>query len=53
MDADALAEALNALIDDPRRRAEMGAFAKKRIETEFRAETVARTEFELYRELLA
>ncbi|MDQ1256199.1 MAG: hypothetical protein QG656_795 [Candidatus Hydrogenedentes bacterium] len=53
MDADALAEALNTLIDDPRRCAEMGAFAKKRIETEFRAETVARTEFELYRELLA
>lgn len=49
-DPAALAEALNVLLADPARRAAMGAYAKARIERDFRAETVARQEFELYQE---
>jgi len=47
----ALAEALNALLADPARAEAMGAHARQRIETSFRAEVVARQEFELYREV--
>ncbi len=52
-DPAALAEAINTLLSDPERRTRMGAFARARIEKEFRAETVARREFELYQEALA
>ena len=51
-DPGALAEALNALLDDPGRRAAFGEFAKRRVETEFHAEQVARTEFGLYEEVM-
>lgn len=51
-DAEALASAINSLLGDPRRREEMGAYAKRRVETELNAETIARTEFDLYRKLL-
>ena len=50
-DAAALTAALNALLADPARRAEMGNYAKARIASSFRAEVVARQEFELYREV--
>ena len=52
-DPAALADAVNALLSDPSRRHEMGAFARKRVEQEFRAEDVARRAFELYRETVA
>jgi len=51
-DAPALAEAINALLDDPERRRGMGEYAKRRVETQFQAEAVARQEFDLYREAL-
>lgn len=46
----ALAAAINGLLADQERRLRMGAAAKARIEREFRAEHVARREFELYQE---
>ncbi len=49
-DASALAGAVNRLLRDVELRARMGAAARARIEREFRAEQVARLEFELYRE---
>jgi O-antigen biosynthesis rhamnosyltransferase len=51
-DPEALAEAINGLLDDPARARAMGAFARKRVEQEFHAERVARAEFEVYQELL-
>ena len=51
-DPDALAEAINGLLDDPMRARAMGAFARKRVEQEFHAERVARAEFEVYQGLL-
>lgn len=52
-DAEALAHALNTFLDDPERRAGMGAYAKARIAERFTAEQVAREEFALYEEALA
>lgn len=52
-DSRALAEAVNGLLLDPARRTGMGAYARERIEREFRAETVAKQEFTLYQEALA
>lgn len=49
-DPEALAAAINALLDDPAQRQEMGGYARRRIETSFRADVVARQEFELYQE---
>lgn len=51
-DPGALAEAINALLEDEPLRRRLGEFARRRIETEFHAERVARREFELYRGLL-
>jgi len=51
-DAEALAEAINALLGDPGRRERMGAFARGRVEREFRAEETARKEFALYQEAM-
>jgi rhamnosyl/mannosyltransferase len=51
-DPEALAEAVNALLDDPERARRMGEFARRRVETQFRAEQVARAEFESYQEVL-
>lgn len=51
-DAGALAAALVDLVTDPERRARLGAAARARYETEFRADTWARALHELYRELL-
>jgi rhamnosyl/mannosyltransferase len=48
---DALAEAINALMADPARRADLGAYAKARVLESFTAETIARQEFEVYREV--
>jgi rhamnosyl/mannosyltransferase len=51
-DSEALADAINALLDEPERARAMGEFARKRVERDFRAERVARAEFELYQEVL-
>lgn len=51
MDAPALAEAINALLDDPERAAAMGARARARVLRDFDAAAVARAEFEIYREI--
>jgi glycosyltransferase involved in cell wall biosynthesis len=51
-DPEALADAINRLLDDPGERSRMGAFAQRRVQTEFRAEDVAKKEFELFQELL-
>lgn len=51
-DADALADAINALLGDASLRERMGAFARKRVADEFHAEKIARTEFALYQEVL-
>ena len=50
-DSDALAEAVNSLLSDPRRCTELGDNARRRVCKEFRAETVARAEFELYQDV--
>ncbi|HIJ66569.1 MAG TPA: glycosyltransferase [Candidatus Hydrogenedentes bacterium] len=47
-DAEALAEAVNALLADEPRRQEMGERARRRVQTEFHAETLARKELALY-----
>lgn len=49
---EALAEAVNTLLDDPARRESMGAFAGVRVRREFHAETAARAEFALFQEVL-
>ena len=51
-DAVELANAINTILEDPALAQRMGAFAKHRVETELHAETVARREFELYKEAL-
>jgi rhamnosyl/mannosyltransferase len=51
-DPAALAEAINAMLDDAPRRQQMGDFARRRIQAEFHAERIARREFELYRGVL-
>ena len=51
-DPAALAEAVNALLSDAALRREMGTFARRRVETEFHAEAVARAEFAHYQEAL-
>ena len=51
-DAQALAAALNELLDDAPRRGAMGAYAQARIRRTFHAEAVARAEYELYLEAL-
>lgn len=51
-DAEALAAAVNQLTDDAAMRKQFGAAAKKRVETEFHAERIARAEFDLYEKLL-
>ena len=51
-DAEALAAAINQLTDDAALRKQFGAAAKKRVETGFHAERIARAEFDLYGKLL-
>jgi len=50
-DPPALAAALNALLDDPARRAAMGAAGRQRVREEFSAELMARRTLEVYREI--
>ena len=50
-DPTALAAALNALLDDPARRAAMGAAGRQRVREEFSAELMARRTLEVYREI--
>ena len=50
-DPAALAAALRVLLDDPPRRATMGAAAKWRVHEEFSAELMARRTLEVYREV--
>jgi rhamnosyl/mannosyltransferase len=52
-DPKALAAALSALLDDPARRAAMGAAARQRVREEFSAELMARRTLEVYREVVA
>jgi glycosyltransferase involved in cell wall biosynthesis len=52
-DPAALAAALRALLDDPARRAAMGAAARLRVREEFSAEPMARRTLEVYREVVA
>lgn len=52
-DPGALAAAINALLADPARREALGAFARERVRREFRAEAVARAEFDLFQDVLA
>ena len=47
-DAEAFAEAVNHLLAHPDERQRMGEFARARILRDFRSETVARREYELY-----
>ena len=51
-DPEALAGAVNELLDAPERARSMGEFARKRVEQSFHAELVARTEFDIYREVM-
>ena len=51
-DAQALAEAVNALLDDPKRRRAMGETAQARVSAEFDARRVAREEVDIYAEML-
>lgn len=51
-DSSALAEAINTLLDDPARRAELGAAGRHRVEREFSLETMTRRTLELYAEVL-
>jgi len=51
-DPEALAEAVNTLLADEALRRRMGEFARRRVETEFTAERVARREFALYQEVV-
>jgi rhamnosyl/mannosyltransferase len=48
----ALAGAINRLLSDPAERATMGRQAQERVRSLFRAEDIARREFELYQEAL-
>jgi glycosyltransferase involved in cell wall biosynthesis len=52
-DPAALAAALSALLDDPARRAAMGAAARQRVREEFSAELMAQRTLEVYREIVA
>jgi glycosyltransferase involved in cell wall biosynthesis len=52
-DPAALAAALNALLDDPARRAAMGAAGRQRVREEFNAELMARRTLEVYREVVS
>ena len=52
-DPAALAAALNSLLNDPPRRAAMGAAARQRVRQEFSAELMARRTLEVYREIAA
>jgi len=49
-DPAALADAVNALLDDDALRARLGAQARERVTRDFQAEAVARAEFDCYRE---
>jgi len=51
-DADALADAVNTLLADESMCQTLGEAAKARVWREFRAEDIARREFELYQEVL-
>ncbi len=50
-DAQALAEAINALLADPERARAMGVRARERVLRDFDAEAVARMEFDIYQEI--
>lgn len=50
-DPEALAAAINTLLDSSELRRRMGEFARQRVYAEFHAERIAREEFTLYREL--
>lgn len=52
-DPGALAEAINALLDDEPLRRRLGEQARRRVETELHASSIARREFDLYRGLPA
>ena len=50
-DADALAKAINTLLDDPALREKYGKYAKERVEKEFAGEVMVEKILEVYREL--
>ena len=47
---EALADAVNALLSNEERRERLGAYARDRVIKKFRAETIARAEFDCYQE---
>lgn len=51
-DAQALAEAVNMLLDDPARRSSLGEAGRARVASEFDARQVARQEVDIYAEML-
>jgi rhamnosyl/mannosyltransferase len=51
-DSHALAQAINSLLDDPARRAQLGAAGRLRVEQEFSLEKMTRRTLELYAEVL-
>ncbi|MCC6490640.1 MAG: glycosyltransferase [Candidatus Hydrogenedentes bacterium] len=51
-DPEALAAAVNALLEDPAKCEAMGAFAKARVEKDLNAAAIARTEFSLYEDVV-
>lgn len=51
-DPEALAMAINTILGDAVLRRQMGELARRRVELQFRADHVARQEFELYQEVL-
>ncbi len=52
-DPSALAESINALLADPEKARALGAAARLRIETDFRADIIAEREWQCYQEALA
>jgi glycosyltransferase involved in cell wall biosynthesis len=52
-DAQALAQAINRLLDDAPQRAKFGEAGRRRVEQEFSLQTMTRRTLELYAEVLA
>ena len=51
-DADALAKAINTLLDDPALREKYGSYAKERVKRKFKREVMVKRIIEVYQEVL-